>query len=203
MVRVSVPARHRGALAQLSHLDAEQIQQLARGFESGEPLAQSLGEHLSNPGAVLDSLISMTVLRLTRDLTAQDVWAAVQSSLGEESGPADVSPLLDSPALIRESKIRDLNGAYDGLLEVGRILTDLRPVFAEDVTSPPKDFIITSLLELAYYSSGRSRQITIAMDEDDLDALMRQVERAKAKHQSLKHFLDKAGVHEAAPEGGE
>ena len=70
-----------------------------------------------------------------------------------------------------------------------KIVSDIRPVFSDDVTAKPLAAVITHTLEVAYHENGEHEEFFIVLDQEDLDALDEVIERAKAKHETLVKFL--------------
>jgi chemotaxis protein CheY-P-specific phosphatase CheC len=62
-----------------------------------------------------------------------------------------------------------------------KIISDIRPVFGEDVEERPVSAVITHTLQLGYHETGEHKQFFIVLDEQDLDALQVVIERAKSK----------------------
>jgi hypothetical protein len=77
-----------------------------------------------------------------------------------------------------------------------RILTDVRPVFGEDPTQTPADAIVIHTLKLGYHDSNSRghKEFFVALDNADIDSLMKTLQRAKDKVASLKPVIDKSGM---------
>ena len=72
-----------------------------------------------------------------------------------------------------------------------QILSDLRPVFGDDVKQKPRAVVITHTLKLSYHEEGDHKSFFIVLDEVDLNALSDVVERAKAKADTLTALIKK------------
>ena len=85
--------------------------------------------------------------------------------------------------------------AHNVLLEhsqvytTARIVTDIRPVFGEDVLVKPLSNVIVHMLSIVYRSAGRRENFVVALDEKDLDQLIDVLERAKTKERTLKELM--------------
>jgi hypothetical protein len=70
-----------------------------------------------------------------------------------------------------------------------KILSDIRPVFGQEVNSMPVAGIITHTLKLNYHENGKHKSIFVVLDEEDLMNLRSVIERAEAKAKTLDAFL--------------
>ena len=99
--------------------------------------------------------------------------------------------LLDpNGSLAISAKASELRSEHQRVLCTGncRVLTDLRPVFLEDVKQGPKAVFIQHILKLDYHDdSGRdAKEFFVALDEGDLRRLKSLIDRAIAKGNSLR-----------------
>jgi hypothetical protein len=74
-----------------------------------------------------------------------------------------------------------------------RLLTELRPVFDDEV-SAVQAYLITSTLSVNFRESGRRRQVHLTLDQADLEKLRDQVDRALKKIALLEAQATKSGV---------
>lgn len=90
------------------------------------------------------------------------------------------------------AKAMTLNFEHDRRFCTGRIITDARPVFGEDVTESPQAIIIYHMLKLSYHQTGVEdvRDIYIALRPRDLEELRGLIDRAEAKEKSLRTALE-------------
>jgi hypothetical protein len=75
-----------------------------------------------------------------------------------------------------------------------KIISDIRPVFGEDVEERPVSAVITHTLRLGYHETGEHKQFFIVLDEQDLDNLQAVIERAKSKGDTMTELLESAGI---------
>jgi hypothetical protein len=75
-----------------------------------------------------------------------------------------------------------------------KIISDIRPVFGDDVEERPTSAVISHVLKLGYHETGEHKQFFIVLDEQDLDDLQEVIERAKAKSDTLTELLSSAGL---------
>jgi hypothetical protein len=117
-----------------------------------------------------------------------------RSELGQR-----LSQLMSTPAIWQAAKAYDVGSEYKYLLHTVRILTDVRPVFADDPTDQVLGAIITYTLKLDYQSTDGFHEVFINLAEDDLDDIHEAVARAKKKGQGLSGFLSATGVADLTP----
>ena len=103
---------------------------------------------------------------------------------------------LDALHLI-EAKAKELLQEAQRLLLDARILTDIRPVFGEDIGENPTAFILTHTLKLHYHEGGEHREFFVALDEQDIASLKRMSERAQRKTIVFEadHCSDRYPIH--------
>jgi len=75
-----------------------------------------------------------------------------------------------------------------------RIISDIRAVFGDEVNVQPDGAVIVHMLNVIYNSAGRRENISLALDEKDIDLLMAVLERAREKNKTLKQTIEKSGL---------
>jgi hypothetical protein len=75
-----------------------------------------------------------------------------------------------------------------------RIVSDIRPVFGDDVADKPISAVITHTLKLGYHEGGDHKQFFVVLDEQDLIALHEVIARAISKGASLTELLGSADI---------
>jgi hypothetical protein len=81
-----------------------------------------------------------------------------------------------------------------------RILTDMRPIFAENTENLPAGIVLTHSLKLSYHSGARREEIFITLDNSDLERLKKIINRAEDKSKTLKQFIEDTPVPYLEPE---
>jgi len=97
--------------------------------------------------------------------------------------------ILSIKKLSTLSKARNLQRAGERLYCDATIVSDVRPVFGQDVKSRPVGAVITHTLKLAYHEGLDHKEFFITLDEVDLEELQEVFDRAKQKSQSLTTLL--------------
>ena len=129
---------------------------------------------------------------------AKRVAASPDLETPDEARPAfaeRVLELADSKPLRLLGKAVDMGSEHDRLLLGARILTDLRPIFGDDVAETPEGALLSHTLKFEFvHDEGSLGNFYIALDEEDLETLDGLVRRAKQKAASLKSTLEAAGL---------
>jgi len=76
-----------------------------------------------------------------------------------------------------------------------RILSDLRPVFADSDESI-KAAVVVHNLKISYHQDGDHKSFYVAMDDDDLKTLKKIIERAERKSVALKSMMGASNVRQ-------
>ena len=78
-----------------------------------------------------------------------------------------------------------------------KVVTDIRPIFGDDVSEVPSGAILTHNLHIHYATmAGEHRDFVVAMASEDLRDLKESLERADKKVESLTHLLKAVDVQQ-------
>lgn len=98
--------------------------------------------------------------------------------------------ILDAPVIGTTGVATDLQTLNSRNYQGARIVTDLRPVFRDDVAEPPEGAVIVETLHLQTWTrDGGSEVLHVSMDEADLRQLQSIVGRALNKTDTLKRLI--------------
>lgn len=75
-----------------------------------------------------------------------------------------------------------------------RIVTDIRPIFGDQIDQPPVGAIIVHKLKLIYRQGNRQKEFFIAMDNTDITKLIDTLQRANSKAEALRLVLQEAHI---------
>lgn len=150
----------------------------------------SLSRVLARRGAQSTQLahdVSVAALDTIKGLTATAA-ATLERRLD------DLLPL--SSLIASANKAKELQVQRERTLCDVRLLTDLRPVFADDVTKPAMAMTVIHTLKIGYHDSNSSihKEFYVALDAADIKSLKSALERAEQKEQSLKDTLETAHI---------
>jgi hypothetical protein len=97
--------------------------------------------------------------------------------------------LLSISSLQLVAKAHDVLLEHEQTFSSARILSDIRPVFAENVEDPPSAAVIVHMLNISYRKAHQRREFVLALDVKDISYLIELLERAKAKTENLKSVI--------------
>lgn len=135
--------------------------------------------------------MSAAVFRSSQGLTALVAAIELTTQLDEdEVSPDALASVLSAPKLVLVAKKFDLQSAYDEVLQASRVLTDLRPLFDDSSEALPLGSIVVHTLQLTTHSGTAGVQDTfVAADDEDLQDLREQIDRAITKARQLRTAL--------------
>lgn len=198
MATLSVPERHRPAVAELTSLGEEKLRALDDRLsesQADESRARSALRSATTQGDLaFDALLAMTAMRLAHDLAADEVSQMVRETLGADAGNTDIARLLENGTIVRLAKRLDLDTAFERGLHTFRVLTDIRPVFDEDPSIAIDTALITHTVQITYAQDNQYKELYFAVDEDDLQTMLSQVQRALTKSATVEEFIKRAGA---------
>lgn len=127
---------------------------------------------------------------------------AILSRPGERLDPKDLSTMTHRLAqLLAVSTPVNLIAKAEGIwqelprrLTAARLLTDIRPIFGDDVTQRPAAALIVHTISFSYYEGAEEHQFHVNLDTNGLSLLERILERARRKEQNLEATLREIGL---------
>jgi hypothetical protein len=213
MARVlDIPAEQLSAVAALRDLGTDGLERLNQTLRSHDVLlhldelqrklepilgakADSVGEVLlglsllqrkgPRPEGVMDDLTE--TLRMRSD-ELEPPWGEVEFARWANLREPLVA-LLATESVLTVGKALDLHFAHANILRDVQIVTDVRPVF-DSTGEKPLAAVIAHTLCMRYLDDGRPERLSLALDHDDLDQIMKACERAVKKGTSLKAKLE-------------
>lgn len=225
MTRIRIPSQGLEALQTLSSVDAERFNALASAVVSMKKpsirasvlyqliLNETGDERFSKAFSSL--FISLALFLRSEGEHASRMVSEIRNALGEidhdagsqDSGQtivqwfADVESsiisVLNSPSVVLASKALDLSVDFDCLYTSANVVTDVRPIF-DDSKLEVSGAIIAQTLRLHFVPDGPSsgeKEISLALDYDDIVKLISELENAKLKAETLKkHFAQQNTV---------
>jgi hypothetical protein len=218
MRRLTIPDEYVGGLAQLVTLSDQAISELraalaetqasldVKDSSAGASLISSKISSIPTKDLrrIMASLLSLYTVRANSDISMDDFVEDVVQAMKRSRHPElslktpeidqafrnRLGALLAVRALTIASKGVVIQHDHEHTLCTLRIFTDVRPVYGEDVTSPPSAAAITHMLKLTYHEGDEMREIHVALDKDDLLNLKSQIIRAEHKAAGLHKFFE-------------
>jgi hypothetical protein len=146
-------------------------------------------------------IISLSALATSHDYEPKQLAEIVRESVAEESSERlsnsfveRLAAVLSSQGLMGFAKAVDVSREFERLFHRSRVITDIRPVFESDARRKPLGAVIVHTLRIDYFSQGRVHTTSLAMEPDDLKQLIKTLERAETKADTLGKTLEKADL---------
>jgi|GEM_PF-982418 len=218
MELLEIPDEYIQTIKNISYLEDEVINSLSNSltkqlpFTSIQKLAVSIGKENSKLTSnqiieILDFVISL--FRLSEE-SGSDIYEVVVKLIElakiyedyqdfEEQDferlKARLIKLVDEEGILKASyKAADIVYDNERIFLSSRILTDIRPVFGNSINSDPIAAGIVHLLKINFGKLDADEEFFVSMDENDLNMLIEQLNRAKAKSKILKELLKRSEV---------
>jgi hypothetical protein len=198
LISDEIASELRGALA-------EAAQKGVGATVSAENLRPVSGLSRADLEKIVDAVLSLNFARVYSDRDvedfARDVSESMQSAAPSEFPSAEgaidlfrkrLQRFLTIDGITRSAKSDILRYEHERSVHSLRILTDVRPVFGNNVEEPPEAVVVMHTLKLAYHRGGRLDEAFFGMDESDLQQLKDAVARAELKAKSIRAALAKA-----------
>ncbi len=211
---LTVPERHVAAFGALLEMVEAEFAGLHAALAAAEAtdhrgvIAESIralsGLDASDVNALLDALIGLAALAYRSGATANQIAERVVASpqLAETESRDDrfldrLKQLLTCNAVRLQSKALSLGASHDRIFVSARIITDLRPIFNDDVAGRPEPeaALLSHILRLHYIASnGQHDNLYVVLDDDDIEVLQEALGRAREKADSLVRTLYESGI---------
>lgn len=219
MAKLRLPERLRDNLIALSAVSDAEADELYRHLAEMPPtlmsdeVADALSEKLTGWKKetvlrVIPGLVSLCLYRAGEGKAPEEFTSEVIEALKNPPppGPKDSprSPLPpDSEQILRSRILKFLKlNAFDvsakaiGVMSdhervfIGsRVLSDIRPVFRDDISVGPAAAVIVHMLKIEYVTHDVREEVFVALDGQDVGSLLDVLTRAKQKEETLRKLL--------------
>jgi len=156
---------------------------------SEEEISEFVGSLLSL--ASLAGSHNYEIERLAEDIANSDNLELTQN--GTARLATALKRILGAPAVAGLARAFDVSQEHERVVHSQRILTDLRPVFADPATEP-LGVVVTHMLRIEAVVDGRVVATTFALDSADLQQLRELLDRANAKESTLDGLMERASL---------
>ncbi len=206
MAQIWIPVPYREpltALAQMPENVAARLIDALAALEAYSPVSRiqdATADALRESAGPVERQMVLPLLGLRaqyRQTSLEEIAVRVSESAALELDAAAranlrsrAEAILATPVYTTTSVATDLQTQNPRNYQSARIVTDLRPVFRDDLDAQPSGAVIVETLQVQTWTrDGGSEVIFVAMDETDLRQLKSTVERALRKTETLKVFL--------------
>ena len=208
MAILEIPKVIKTGLLRINSLTNEQFQELQSALENLPPKIkqgtifdyadlkiETIEQNVVT--SIRDALYPVYIAQGTTDRAVSRFVDDIIESLEEEiTQKEDITNLrerltrlfdLERPKLI--AKAHDVLIGQKPTYSEGRIFTDLRPVFADDIETTPQAAVIVQVLRITYYKDRIPKEFVVALDTKDIQELINTLERAKKKAETLRSVI--------------
>lgn len=177
---------------------------------SSDEMASAIAESvpsipIEDLAKILDLLYSLYHVRELSELNRNSFLRELVESVRENADPKisdeelpiirqRFKDLLSLQAMESISKAIGLQREEERIYCEAKIISDIRPVFGEDIKVKPVAATITHTLKISYHEDGDHKVFYIVLDEVDLDELEQIVKRAKTKAETLTKVLSDSKI---------
>ena len=116
-------------------------------------------------------------------------WAPIQLDTWNELLPIVIN-LIELPVIRRVAKAVRLSYEHPCLLQSGKIITDIRPIFNSDYTAIEAS-VVSHSLSIKYDGADGEKSLSLSMDERDVKSLLSQCEKALIKADTAAKTMSK------------
>jgi hypothetical protein len=213
---LQIPSRYIPILNDIRNLPEAAVAELLQALESSSITSSphDLSAHIAESvpripreelDRIVDVLYSLYHVRQFSEMNRSSFLKELVEGVSEHARPKisddeihglreRFKSLLSIKTLDSISKAIGLQRDGERLYCETKIISDIRPVFGEDVKSRPVAATITHTLKITYHESGDHKEFFVTLDQVDLDELQGMVKRAKAKAETLTKLLTESGI---------
>ena len=211
-----VPSRYVPILNSVRMLSPSASEELIRALNSAEVTAEPQEMSDAITGSVpsitkgeLDKLVDLLFSlyhvkefsELNKNSFVSELLETVRDrsepKISDEEFPAirqRFNDLMSIKALESLSKTVALQREEERLYCDAKIISDIRPVFGDDVKQKPVSAAITHTLKIGYHENEEHKEFFIVLDGVDLDGLEKVIKRAKDKAETLTQVLSDSRI---------
>ena len=216
---LSIPRRHERPLADLVAMSQEERERVVNEIREAAPALDLgvLAEKVAS-STELDEDRALGLVRMlaslyrAREETPVDQFVDDVCDAAQASGKARLQPTDENGDSFRRdlkallscdqslgvtAKATDIRLQHQNVYCRARILTDIRPVFKQDVAEEPPAGVIIHTLRMTTHQEGdfsASKDFYVALDALDLRELRTLVDRAIRKEETLKSLIARTGM---------
>jgi hypothetical protein len=149
---------------------------------------------------LVQTLINLSITRFRAEMPLDDFVAGISRSLKlaadaekRESFEKRLKSLLNINALVLSARAFDIQHEYEKVFRAARIITDIRPVLNLSGTEAMGAMIVHNL-SVTYFEDGEYKEVVFALDDADISAIRKIIERAEIKSKTLEKLIEKSGI---------
>lgn len=211
-----IPKRYIPEINKIRNLSDSSVDELVRALESAPVTAdsQKMAKNIAamvptiEPNdltGIVDFIYGLYHVREFSDLNRRVFLNELVTGVTENTKPRvsenDIvilrerfKRILGIKTLNNISKALNLQRAGERIYCSATIISDLRPVFGQDVKSKPVAAVITHTLKISYHEDKDHKEFFVILDDVDLSKLEDVIDRAKQKSETLTNLLGETNI---------
>jgi hypothetical protein len=217
---LQIPKQHIPGLAKIKLLTDSAVDRLMSGFGSHPPIPDTddavkvLADLIPEipPGDLANIVETLYVLYYVREFSEagssrfiNDLIQALKSSKEPSFAVSDkdvaglkerLNRLLSIENISLLSKALRLQREGEHLYCEAKIMSDIRPVFHDDISAKPAGGVVSHTLKLEYHKGPQHNEFFVILESADLQALKKTLERAIEKEVTLRKLLADSGLQD-------
>lgn len=214
---IGVPLSFRAALATIARLESTQVAKIADSLKDQaiDGSMQRVTNAIQRAGvfdeanaeSVAEALLSLALQRTFRQWKPERISKAVATSDDLDLNDSErkcleksLTLLLEPSALTVAAKTADLLTEYEHKFASSRIVTDIRPVWEDDVEARPSGAVLTGSLRIDFFGQREFRTMYFGVTAENLRELRDTADRALGKLTTLQGLLDQSGLTQLHPD---
>lgn len=214
-IKIKLKEEQANAIQKIAELGPEKLAQILTALRDEEKKPLSPKQLTRFVAGIIDraiaepltsQLVALGSLMIRTNANALAVVEAIDEQLNEMSASErfpklaewrlvyeNVLRLLESPEIRHVSMALSLNYDYANLLHRAKILTDIRPIFTESADSI-EACVVSYTMRVHYSTADGNRELSIALDHEDIESLKIQCDRALKKSETARRSMQDAGI---------
>lgn len=213
-MKLKIPEIAIDGLRLLNEMDDGELKRVFNLIENLEPEMnwEALRIQISNKDEgkenaikVFEAIRGLYDFRLVTNKTIEDLVAEVVESATEDEILKDSIKKERFPDRLKRAlsfynslgitaKAENVMSEHQNVFVDGRILTDLRPIFSEEIEEDKPVTTVIHNLRVTYFSDNNLKKMVFALDYEDLDKLEEIIMRAKSKEKRLKDICSESEI---------
>jgi hypothetical protein len=211
--KLEFPDQMLKGLTELLAIEGEPLSRLEKELQEATPtldkdtFASSIGPKLGIDGKNASELMRVLISLYLGKISVRMDTSEFVDKVCEAMEDKDLQPDNGNWEPFKEKLVRILS--YDQTLGVtakalgiltehekvyltgaSRIVSDIRPIFTDDLSASPRTAVIIHTLKICYQENNKFKEFFVALDSNDLSELRGLLDREEQKQKGLQAMLD-------------
>lgn len=210
---IQIPEVFRPGIAKLASLPDQSAAELLSALQASKPTlnARNMADGISTQTpsisredvkAIVETLVALCAVRFINSIPLAEFIDSVLGALSRYEKLKEINTetlrtrlpiFLQIDQLVLSAKAGALQRDHAAVFLAAHSITDIRPIFA-DSAGLPQGAVLVHTLKLSYLQENESRELFVAMDDQDLETLQKVINRSQEKGKALRVIIEKADL---------